>query len=117
MLHALSIFTQKEPHTLPLSPALPDIKSDTTSYIHLQNLYKTQANAEKAEFVKILEEVRQKAGVPQPIPSVLVDEFVKNSHQLKIIKGKPYGQESDSALCESFLQILRCPYILDKKID
>lgn len=104
MLHALSIFTQSEPFTLPLSPTLPDIKSDTTNYIHLQNLYKTQANAEKATFVRILEEVRTKAGVPQPIPTILVDEFVKNSHQLKIIKGKPYGQENDAALRESIFK-------------
>lgn len=109
MLHALSIFTQREPHTLPLSPALPDLKSDTTSYIHLQNLYKAQANAEKAEFVKILEEVRAKAGVPQPIPTVLVDEFVKNCHQLKIIKGKQIGKEDNATLRESsLLFILFC---------
>lgn len=106
MLHALSLFTQKEPYTLPLSPTLPDLKSDTTSYIHLQTLYKTQANAEKAEFVRILEEVRTKAGVPQPIPTVLLDEFVKNCHQLKILKGKPFGQEADSALCEPKVLLL-----------
>jgi amyloid beta precursor protein binding protein 1 len=98
MLHALSIFTQREPYTLPLSPTLPDLKSDTTSYIHLQNLYKTQARVEKAQFVQILEEVQIKAGVPQPIPSVLVDEFVKNCHQLKILKGKQCGDEADATL-------------------
>lgn len=100
MLHALSIFTQREPYTLPLSPTLPDLKSDTTSYIHLQTLYKTQARAEKAQFVQIVEEVRAKAGMTQPIPSVLVDEFVKNCHQLKILRGKQYGDEVDTALRE-----------------
>lgn len=83
---------------LPLSATLPDLKSDTTSYIHLQNLYKAQAQAEKAQFVQILEDVRIKAGVSQPIPTVLVDEFVKNCHQLKILKGKQFGNEVDAAL-------------------
>ena len=109
MLHALSIFTKREPHTLPLSPTLPDLKSDTASYIHLQNLYKTQARAEKDQFVQILEEVQVKAGVPQPIPTVLVDEFVKNCHQLKILKGKQYGYESDAALRK--ISPLICPHI------
>ena len=98
MLHALSLFSQQPPNVLPLSPTLPDLKSDTTSYIQLQNLYKTQANLEKAKFVEILEDVRTKAGVETPIPTVLVDEFVKNCHQLKILKGKVVGDEDDAAL-------------------
>lgn len=91
MLHALSLFTQQAPLVLPLSPTLPDLKSDTKNYIQLQNLYKTQATEEKAKFIDILEEVQKNAGVEKPIPTVLVDEFVKNCHQLKIIKGKTRG--------------------------
>ena len=101
MLHALELFTRKEPYTLPLSPKLPDIKSDTVNYIHLQGLYKAQANAEKAEFTRILEEVVAKAGV-SPIPSSIVDEFVKNCHQLKILKGKQWGQDDHASLRSCF---------------
>jgi amyloid beta precursor protein binding protein 1 len=100
MLHALDLFTRRPPHALPLSPTLPDVKSDTASYIHLQTLYRNQAIAERDEFARILEEVRVKAGVQKPIPTLLVDEFVKNCHQLKILKGKLLGDDDDAVLSE-----------------
>lgn len=64
-------------------------------------MYKAQANAEKAEFINILEGVRKEAGVEKPVPEGLVDEFIKNCHQLKILKGRTaFGEEDDSALRE-----------------
>ncbi|KAF8302572.1 hypothetical protein DL93DRAFT_2090588 [Clavulina sp. PMI_390] len=102
MLHALSIFVSPSnssqlhpPNVLPLSPTLPDIKADTANYIHLQSLYKAQANAEKAEFVQILRDVCAKAGVQTEVPTVLIDEFVKNCHQLRVLKGKRAGAEGE----------------------
>ncbi|KAI6026547.1 hypothetical protein BKA83DRAFT_676286, partial [Pisolithus microcarpus] len=48
LLAALKEFTdQSETHTLPLTSTLPDMKADTTNYIHLQKLYKTRADEEK----------------------------------------------------------------------
>jgi NEDD8-activating enzyme E1 regulatory subunit len=111
MLRALDLFTRKEPYTLPLSPKLPDIKSDTVNYIHLQGLYKAQANAEKAGFTRILQEVAAKTGVA-PIPSNIVDEFVRNCHQLKILKGKQWGDDDDAAL-RAFCSDLNCGFIAD----
>ncbi|KAJ7185616.1 hypothetical protein C8R46DRAFT_1061219 [Mycena filopes] len=82
LLEALREFTLLPPHTLPLSSTLPDMKANTTSYIHLQTLYKTRAEEEKATFKSFLK---------VPLDDALIDSFVKNAHGLKILRGKKYG--------------------------
>jgi len=82
LLDALRQFTLQPPHTLPLTSTLPDMKANTASYIHLQKLYKTRAEEEKA----IL-----KGFLTVPLDDTLVDSFVKNAHGLKILRGKKYG--------------------------
>ncbi|KAJ7485285.1 hypothetical protein FB451DRAFT_1337569 [Mycena latifolia] len=82
LLDALRQFTLEPPHTLPLSSTLPDMKANTSSYIHLQKLYKTRAEEEKAAF---------KAFLTVPIDDGLIDSFVKNAHGLKVLRGKKWG--------------------------
>ncbi|KAF9497006.1 hypothetical protein BDN71DRAFT_1388313 [Pleurotus eryngii] len=82
LLAALKEFTQQEPYTLPLSSTLPDMKSNTENYVHLQKLYKTRAEEEKGVIKKL---------VVEPVDDDLVDSFVKNAHGLKLLKGKPWG--------------------------
>ncbi|EJD08513.1 uncharacterized protein FOMMEDRAFT_131246 [Fomitiporia mediterranea MF3/22] len=86
LLAALKTFTEQPPYTLPLSSALPDMKSDTKSYVHLQTLYKRQAEEEKARFREIL---RERGGVE--VDEAMVDEFVRNAHGLKIVRGHRWG--------------------------
>jgi amyloid beta precursor protein binding protein 1 len=95
LLAALRTFTQRPPYTLPLSAALPDIKSDTTSYVSLQKLYKTQAEEEKRVYKDILKETVQKVGVTKEVLDVdsdIVDEFVRNAHGLVVVRGKRWGE-------------------------
>ena len=82
LLSALHQFTLQPPHTLPLSSTLPDMKSDTKNYIHLQKLYKSRAEEEKAAF---------KALVAVQVPDEAVDSFVKNAHGLKVLRGSRWG--------------------------
>lgn len=71
------------------------MKSDTQQYIHLQNLYKRQAESEKTKFVEIL--TRVGSGFGEGAETVteaavtLADDFVKNSHALKLLRGKCWG--------------------------
>ncbi|KAJ6487955.1 hypothetical protein C8R45DRAFT_995037 [Mycena sanguinolenta] len=89
LLEALRRFTLEPPHTLPLTSTLPDMKANTASYIHLQKLYKTRAEEEKAIFKGFL-------GVP--VEDVVVDSFVKNAHGLKVLRGRKYGTlDTDAA--------------------
>jgi amyloid beta precursor protein binding protein 1 len=82
LLAALRSFTEQSPHVLPLSATLPDMKSDTESYVRLQNLYRTQAAEEREQFRALLS---------SPVQSELVDLFVKNAHGVQLLKGACYG--------------------------
>jgi NEDD8-activating enzyme E1 regulatory subunit len=84
LLAALYRFTQQPSYTLPLSSTLPDMKSDTNSYIHLQTLYKRQAEQEKEIFKGLI-------GEDLSVDDETIDEFVKNSHGLRLLRGKPFG--------------------------
>lgn len=61
------------------------MKSDTAQYVHLQKLYKARAEEEKAAFRTILE--RNSAAIDE----VLVNEFVRNAHGLKVLRGTKWG--------------------------
>ncbi|KAL4063731.1 hypothetical protein V8B97DRAFT_1914141 [Scleroderma yunnanense] len=83
LLAALKEFTdQSETHTLPLTSTLPDMKSDTANYIHLQKLYKARAEEEKQAF---------KSHLRAPVADALVDVFVKNAHALHVLRGTQWG--------------------------
>jgi amyloid beta precursor protein binding protein 1 len=81
LLAALRSFSEQPPHVLPLSATLPDMKSDTESYVRLQNLYRTQAAEDRERFRSLLRE---------PIEAELVDLFVKNAHGVQLLKGARY---------------------------
>ncbi|KII85547.1 hypothetical protein PLICRDRAFT_145326 [Plicaturopsis crispa FD-325 SS-3] len=81
LLRALKAFTDKT-GLLPLSASLPDMKASTEQYVHLQGLYKQQAEADKTLFAQ---------GLQSDVPKDVVDTFVKNAHGLKILRGKPWG--------------------------
>ncbi|KAF9218592.1 hypothetical protein BS17DRAFT_791049 [Gyrodon lividus] len=83
LLATLKEFTdQSETHTLPLTSTLPDMKSDTLNYIHLQRLYKTRAEEEKKAF---------KSHLRAHVDDAMVDSFVKNAHALQVLRGKQWG--------------------------
>lgn len=88
LVHALSRFVEEQPSkTLPLTSTLPDMKSSTDAYIQLQNMYKQRAEEEK----EIL-----KGYLKVPVDADMVDAFVKNSHALKLLRGKRYGQAEEN---------------------
>lgn len=99
LLAALKTFTeQSDINTLPLTSTLPDMKASTTDYIHLQKLYKVRAEEEKAQF---------KSYIPVLVDDGLVDLFVKNSHALKLMRGKRWGEldQDTNALCKSIYSL------------
>lgn len=73
------------------------MKSDTKSYIHLQRLYKEQAAEDKARFTDILRGI-ESGGAGTGSGSValtMVDDFVKNAHALRLIRGKKWTGLAD----------------------
>ena len=113
LVHALQLYTSQPPHTLPLSATLPDMKSDTKSYIHLQLLYKAQAEEDKSRFADLLRGVQagsagggsnasgEASGASVALE--MIDDFVKNAHALKLIRGKKWiGDGGDPAALGGF---------------
>jgi amyloid beta precursor protein binding protein 1 len=83
LVNALSRFVREQPsHTLPLTSTLPDMKASTEAYICLQKMYKKRAEEEKQIFRQYLQ---------IPVDDAVVDAFLKNSHALKLLRGKPWG--------------------------
>ena len=83
LLYALSKFVEEQPyHALPLTSTLPDIKASTEAYIHLQKLYKKRSEEEKEIF---------KSYLKVEVPEDMIDAFLKNSHALKLLRGKRWG--------------------------
>ena len=78
------------------------MKSDTKSYIHLQTLYKNQAAEDKAKFTELLKGIEAgSAGGGSEGATValeMVDDFVKNCHALKLLRGKKWigGKSEDN---------------------
>ncbi|WWD09605.1 hypothetical protein V865_007733 [Kwoniella europaea PYCC6329] len=96
LLHTLSQFTAIPPHLPPTSPSLPDMHSSTTSYVHLQNLYKKEYQSDLARFKSLLAEVLQKIGLEDgTIPDEEVEGFVKNVGGVGIIKGTPLRERKE----------------------
>lgn len=83
LLSALKQFTAQPPYVLPLSSTLPDMKSDTRNYVHLQRLYKARAEHERGVLRGL---------VQIPVEDELVDVFVKNSHGLRVLHGRRWGE-------------------------
>ena len=83
LLAALKEFVESQDHgCLPLTSTLPDMKAATEPYIHLQTLYKRQAEEEKAIFKNLIK---------VPIDDEVVDAFVKNAHALRLLQGDKFG--------------------------
>ncbi|PSR81319.1 hypothetical protein PHLCEN_2v6398 [Hermanssonia centrifuga] len=72
---------------LPLTSTLPDMKTDTESYVKLQIMYKEQAKGDNALFKTIL----KKEFPDLSIDEAMVDAFVKNAHHIKVLRGRRWG--------------------------
>ncbi|KAI9465656.1 hypothetical protein BJY52DRAFT_476321 [Lactarius psammicola] len=97
LLAALRSFSERPPHALPLSAMLPDMKSDTEGYVRLQNLYRAQAVEELEQFRALLQ---------VPMDSEIVGLFVKNAHDVQLLKGTRYGALDDTP--EKLVTYLGC---------
>ncbi|KAH9896552.1 hypothetical protein C8Q73DRAFT_788897 [Cubamyces lactineus] len=105
LLDTLVNFTKDPsgPGTLPLSATLPDMKSDTESYVKLQNLYRQWAEVEKAKFKELF--ANKHPELAQTANPEEVDTFVKNSHHLRVLRGKQWGafDQDREALANAFM--------------
>ncbi|KAI0682387.1 hypothetical protein BC835DRAFT_1424486 [Cytidiella melzeri] len=90
LLHTLKLFVSHPdgPGCIPLTTTLPDMRTDTESYVKIQKMYKEQARVENNLFKQILAETFPDLSIDEAV----VDVFVKNAHHLKLIRGRQFGE-------------------------
>lgn len=95
LVRALKKFTD-EHGALPITSGLPDMKASTGAYVELQKMYRRRAAFEKEKFESLLGSDRE--GVTED----MVDAFLKNSHALKLLRGRKWGalDTDKEAICE-----------------
>ncbi|KAF8624617.1 hypothetical protein AX15_005772 [Amanita polypyramis BW_CC] len=86
LLKALKTFTELYNY-LPLTSTLPDMKASTDEYVRLQKMYKQRAEEEKQQVKAILDQ----QGGGKDVNETLLDNFVRNAHRLKLVKGRKWG--------------------------
>ncbi|KAI0056152.1 hypothetical protein BV25DRAFT_1865191 [Artomyces pyxidatus] len=89
LVAALQEFTKQPPYALPLSATLPDMKSDTESYVALQKMYGRRAEKERGVFRELVNKLSAETG--SVIARDVVDLFCKNAHGLFGLQGKRWG--------------------------
>ncbi|CAM9327233.1 unnamed protein product [Scytosiphon promiscuus] len=101
LTRALGEFVKGEGGGLPpLSGEVPDMTSDTDSFITLQGLYKAKAAKDTAAVAALVEEGLAKAGRPQgSIPKGEVEIFCKNARKLLTMTTRSVEEEYGSDTC------------------
>lgn len=84
---------------LPLPGSVPDMKTQSTVYVQLQNLYKAKARQDVAE---VLEIVRAHPGGKQ-IDVAEVELFCKNAAFIKLIRGEDTSPSSLEEVFSTYL--------------
>ncbi|GAA5879880.1 hypothetical protein JCM16303_004383 [Sporobolomyces ruberrimus] len=94
LLHTLQLFTQhpsNPSHLLPLTGSLPDMKSHSTVYVSLQQLYRSKAKQDLELFQQSLQDVLSNianGGEERWVGKEEVESFVKHSAWVKVLRGR-----------------------------
>ncbi|TIC56464.1 hypothetical protein E3Q01_02442 [Wallemia mellicola] len=100
LIAALSEFTKRH-GVLPHPGTLPDLHTDTQTYVNLQSIYKNKAREDVNELKEILKGIVDKFSIPiENFNDDIIASFAKHSGYLKVIKGSSIKDEYTSPNCE-----------------
>lgn len=97
---------------LPLPGSLPDMKAQSADYVALQNIYKSKARKDIEEVTATIRQIEAQLGRTTPILDREVEVFCKNAAHIKVVRGRPIPQISetcDAALLKSVRNGLQMP--------
>ncbi|KAI8922701.1 hypothetical protein BC831DRAFT_474771 [Entophlyctis helioformis] len=87
---------------LPVAGSLPDMKSDTDSFVKLQEIYRAKAREDQAAVRRYLNQILGKVGRPaDSISDEDVARFCKNASALQVLRYRSIAQEHASSLAAS----------------
>jgi len=103
---------------LPCSTNVPDLTMGTQSYVKLKSIYKTRAQRDcdliKGYIVKRLEELKRDK---TSISDVLMDRFVKNVRNLKVVRTRSMEQEYTSPNVEEYDELYMDMSMFEEKSE
>lgn len=106
LLHTLERFTQhpsNPSHLLPLTGSLPDMKAHSTTYVKLQQIYRSKAKADLDLFQQLLSETLASlaqsggSGSTREIAREELESFVKHSAWVKVLRGRKLNESVEPA--------------------
>ncbi|XP_035212687.1 NEDD8-activating enzyme E1 regulatory subunit-like [Stegodyphus dumicola] len=102
LVKALKEFVENEGNgCLPVRGVIPDMTSNTQSYIKLQNIYKTKAEEDAHNMYVRVQEILCKLGKASNFISKHdVKIFCKNAHCLRVLRGRSLKEEYDATKSE-----------------
>ncbi|KAJ3163335.1 NEDD8-activating enzyme E1 regulatory subunit [Geranomyces variabilis] len=100
---AVRDFVASEGHgLLPLPGTVPDMHSDTESYVNLQTIYRTKARQDAAAVAaRVTELVAQAGRAERPVALDEIDRFCKNAAFIKVLRYRSFAEESDPRSAEA----------------
>ncbi|KAL0083979.1 NEDD8-activating enzyme E1 regulatory subunit [Phycomyces blakesleeanus] len=92
---AVRDFFENEGHgRLPLPGKLPDMKSDTTNYVALQNVYRDKAKKDLAAVIGHVNALLKANDIPEnSISQDMIESFCKNSAHIKVVRYRSLEDE------------------------
>jgi len=97
LVHAINLFVKNEGKgTLPCSPQIPDMTSDTNSYVKLQQLYADRSARDRAAVTAHVRETLKKSGNKAVITDEEIAQFCRNFRTIAMVRGRPLAEEYDA---------------------
>ena len=94
MVRALRDFVAQNEGLVPLPGTLPDMHSDTTSYVALQQAFHSKSQSDYAVFKGLVEGVLTMARKPlDSIPEATLKMYYKNAGQLQVLRYRSWRSE------------------------
>lgn len=76
-------------NSLPVTGVLPDMISDTSGFVKMQQIYREKAKKDFEQFKEIMQTILKKTKSSFNISDQKIETFCKNSRNLKLIRGSP----------------------------
>ncbi|KAJ3181110.1 NEDD8-activating enzyme E1 regulatory subunit [Gaertneriomyces sp. JEL0708] len=119
-VHALRTFARNH-NCLPLAGSLPDMHSDTDSYVRLQTVYHDKSMRDYEEILQNVKQLWEKLRRTDSVDPDEVKRFCRNARWLKISRGKSIEEEyADGTALRSALSDPTSPsrlYLLFRAMD
>jgi amyloid beta precursor protein binding protein 1 len=104
LVSAINQFIAKEGKgTLPCSPAIPDMTSDSVNYVKLQQIYVARAAKDRAAVTAHVRAIQKKVGSKIVIEDEDINQFCRNFRSVALVRGRSIAQEYDAKTFQSEL--------------